>query len=59
MEGIEVLAGQSVLLLWSGTTPSQDLQETVSDLQKRVQDTGRVQVEHIDRLALGKILRRI
>ena len=59
MEGIEVLAGQSVLLLWSGTTPSQDLQETVSDLQKRVQDTGRVQVEHIDRLALGKKLRRI
>lgn len=54
MEGIEVLAGQSVLLLWSGTTPSQDLQETVSDLQKRVQDTGRVQVEHIDRLALAR-----
>lgn len=53
MEGIEVCAGQTVLLLWSGTTPTQDLQETVGDLQKRVQDRGRVQVEHIDRLALA------
>ena len=55
MEGIEVDVGQTVLLLWSGSTPSEDLQETVSDLQARVQGTGRVQVEHVDRLALGKI----
>ena len=53
MEGIEVSAGQTVLILWSGQSPSEDLQDTVSDLQKRVQDNGRIQVEHIDRLALG------
>ena len=53
MEGIEVSAGQTVLILWSGQSPSEDLQDTVTDLQKRVQDSGRIQVEHIDRLALG------
>ena len=53
MEGIDVSTGQTVLLLWSGQSPTEDLQETVTDLQKRVQDTGRVQVEHIDRLSLG------
>ena len=54
MEGIDVDAGQIVLLLWSESAPSEDLQETVSDLQARVQGTGRVQVEHVDRLGLGK-----
>ena len=54
MEGIEVDVGQTVLLLWSGSSPSEDIQETVSDVQARVQVTGRVQVEHVDRLSLGK-----
>ena len=53
MEGIDVSAGQTVLILWSGQSPSEDLQDTVTDLQKRVQDNGIIQVEHIDRLALG------
>lgn len=53
MEGIDVDAGQIVLLLWSESAPSEDLQETVSDLQARVQGTGRVQVEHVDRLGLA------
>lgn len=53
MEGIEVDVGQTVLLLWSGSAPSEDLQETVSDVQARVKGSGRVQVEHVDRLALA------
>lgn len=54
MEGIDVSVGQKVLLLWSGSSPTQDLEETVSDLKDRVKDTGKVQVEHVDRLSLGK-----
>lgn len=52
MEDIEVQEGQLVLWLWSGTTPSEDLQTAVKHLKEKL-GTGRVQMEHVERLALA------
>lgn len=53
MEGIEVEVGQSVLLLWFGQEPGASMKDTVNQLLQKVGDTGKVQVEHAERLLLS------
>ncbi len=47
--------GEKVLLIWSGVTPPQDLQQIVSRMSQLVGSSGKVNVEHIDRLKLCKL----
>ena len=53
MDGIEAEAVQSVLVLWSGPIPSEDFQQAVAELKQKVPQ-GWVQMEHLDRLVMGK-----
>lgn len=54
MEDIDVQTNQTVLWLWSGTAPSDDLQSAVKDLQQKL-GSGKVQMEHTDRLTIGNV----
>ncbi|XP_064640772.1 anamorsin homolog [Lineus longissimus] len=45
--------GQSVLLLWGSSSPPENVQDIVANLQKEVTDTGAIQLEHKDRLLLS------
>ncbi|CAB4020751.1 anamorsin homolog [Paramuricea clavata] len=45
--------GQTVLLIWSGGSPPQDLEEIVGRMTQLAGSTGKVNVEHIDRLKLS------
>lgn len=51
MDNIEIQMGQSVLLLWYGTQPADTMKDTVNVLLQRVGQSGKVQVEHAERLA--------
>ncbi|XP_025114811.1 anamorsin homolog [Pomacea canaliculata] len=53
MDNIEVQVGQQVLFLWSGDQPSETMKDTVNTLLQMVGETGRVQVEHVDRLSIS------
>ncbi|XP_076469767.1 anamorsin homolog [Babylonia areolata] len=53
MEGIQVDAGQCILLLWFGQEPGASMKDTVNQLLQKVGDTGKVQVEHMERLMLS------
>ncbi|KAL8612430.1 hypothetical protein ACOMHN_008415 [Nucella lapillus] len=53
VEGIEVGAGQSVLLLWFGQEPGASMKDSVNQLLQKVGDSGKVQVEHVERLMLS------
>lgn len=50
---VKVASKQRVLLLWSGTRPTEDLQSIVQELTQAVGNEGKVQVEHIERLLLS------
>ena len=50
------IAGHTVLLIWSGASPPEDIQETVDQLKGRVGGGGKVNLEHVDRLKLCKLL---
>ena len=54
MEGLRVEAGQSILLLWFGQNPAESMKDTVNDLLQRVGESGKVQVEHVERLSVCK-----
>lgn len=56
MDNIEVQVGQQVLFLWSGDQPSETMKDTVNTLLQMVGETGRVQVEHVDRLSICRCI---
>ena len=41
-----IKAGDSVIFLWSGSTPPTELEKIVSTLKEDVGSNGKVQVEH-------------
>ena len=51
MESIK--EGQKVLLIWSGVSPPQDLEQIVGRMTELAGSNGKVNVEHIDRLKLS------
>ena len=51
MESIK--EGQKVLLIWSGVSPPQDLEQIVGRMTELAGSSGKVNVEHIDRLRLS------
>ncbi|KAK6185963.1 hypothetical protein SNE40_008089 [Patella caerulea] len=53
MESITVKDGQKVLVLWGGQQPSANVTDVINNLTKKVGETGKIQLEHIDRLALA------
>ncbi|KAL3860697.1 hypothetical protein ACJMK2_010788 [Sinanodonta woodiana] len=53
MDRIQVEAGQRVLLIWSGDASMDTTQSAVQQLTQKVTENGKVQMEHIDRLALA------
>ncbi|XP_060066402.1 anamorsin homolog [Ylistrum balloti] len=53
LDKIEVKNGQKVLFLWSGNQPSESFKNVVESLNKLVGDTGKIQPEHIERLAMS------
>ncbi|XP_062592971.1 anamorsin homolog isoform X1 [Saccostrea cucullata] len=53
VDGLGVSTGQRVLLIWSGNQGVEKLQQAVEELQKEVGDSGKVQVENIERLTLS------
>ncbi|KAK3608032.1 hypothetical protein CHS0354_031018 [Potamilus streckersoni] len=53
MDRIQVEAGQRVLLIWSGDASMDTIQSAVQQLAQKVTENGKVQMEHIDRLALA------
>nr|XP_022341430.1 anamorsin homolog [Crassostrea virginica] len=53
VQNLDVSVGQKVLLLWSGNQDVKKLQQLVEALTKRVGETGKVQVENIERLTLS------
>jgi hypothetical protein len=55
MEGIK--DSQKVLLIWSGVSPPQDLEQIVGRMTQLAGSGGKVNVEHIDRLKLCKLLK--
>ena len=48
----EVKESQSVLLIWSGSTPPKKIEEIVVQLNSKVGPAGKVSVEHEERLQL-------
>lgn len=54
-ENLDISAGQKILLLWSGNQAVEKLQQVVEELKAKVGETGKVQVENIERLALCKL----
>ena len=50
MEGIK--QGETILLIWSGMSPPDDLQQIVGEMNEMVGSDGKVNVEHTDRLKL-------
>ena len=54
MESIK--EGQTVLLIWSGISPPQDLEQIVGRMTQLAGSTGKINVEHIDRLKLCMLL---
>ena len=50
------ISGHAVLLMWSGISPPDDIQEVVDQLKERVGGDGKVNLEHVDRLKLCKLL---
>lgn len=54
-ENLDISAGQKILLLWSGNQAVEKLQQVVEELKAKAGETGKVQVENIERLALCKL----
>lgn len=50
----EVKEGQKVLLIWSGNAPAKHVEEIVHQLKSLTGTTGRVALEHEERLLLCK-----
>ncbi|XP_069113912.1 anamorsin homolog isoform X2 [Argopecten irradians] len=53
MDKIAVKNGQKVLFLWSGNQPPESFKNVIESLNKLVGDTGKIQPEHIERLAMS------
>jgi len=55
LDGLALTPGSTVLLLWSGSQMSGNMQDLATSLADRVRgkEGGRVQLEHIDRLILS------
>ncbi|XP_059173640.1 anamorsin homolog [Physella acuta] len=55
LDGIDLASGTQVLLLWAGSEMSPLMQELVTTISDKVKsgDTGRVQLEHSERLLLS------
>ena len=51
----DIKQGENALLIWSGISPSQDLQEIVASMTELTGVCGKVSVEHVDRLKLCKL----
>ncbi|ESO82676.1 hypothetical protein LOTGIDRAFT_203282 [Lottia gigantea] len=54
MESINVTKGQSVLVLWGGNQPTENMTDVVNSLKEKVGPSGRVQLEHVGRLNFAK-----
>ena len=54
----EVKEGNRVLLIWSGITPPKKIEEIVNQLNSSVGSTGKVAVEHEERLQLCEYFTR-
>ena len=48
-------SGQHVVMLWGSSSSPQSLESHVKSLQQAVSATGRIQVENIERLAIGNL----
>ena len=55
----EVKYGDRVLLIWSGTAPPKEIEAIVHQLNSSVGSTGKVAVEHEERLKLCKYCERL
>ncbi|OWF48023.1 anamorsin homolog [Mizuhopecten yessoensis] len=53
LDKIEVKNGQKVLILWSGSQPPSSFKNVIESLNTLVGDAGKVQPEHIERLAIS------
>lgn len=53
MDSIQVDVGQSVLLLWFGQDPAESMKDMVNRLLQKVGKSGKVQVEHAERLTMS------
>ena len=56
MDSIQVEQGHSVLLLWFGQDPAESMKDTVNRLLQKVGESGKVQVEHAERLVTCELL---
>ena len=54
MDGLHIQGGEKVVLLWGSSSPPEGLKTAVDQLTQKVGSTGKVQVEHIERLNLCK-----
>ena len=53
----ELESGQNVMLLWNSSSNPERVKTSVEELQKKIGQSGNVQVEHTERLALCKLLK--
>lgn len=55
LDGIDLISGTKVLLLWAGDQMSPQMQELASTISAQIHngDDGKIQLEHIDRLLLS------
>ncbi|XP_033755060.1 anamorsin homolog isoform X2 [Pecten maximus] len=53
LDKIDVKNGQKVLFLWSGSQPPESFKNVIESLNKLVGDSGKIQPEHIERLAMS------
>lgn len=53
MDAILVNQGEKILLLWSGPSAGESMKDTVNQLLQKVGPSGKVQVEHLERLQMS------
>ena len=46
--------GQHVLVIWGTASPAEKLQGFVEELQKLTGETGKISLENVDRLSMGR-----
>ena len=56
MEQLDIAAGSKVLLLWGASHSPESVKDSVNQLAQKVGSSGKVQVEHIERLQLCKFI---
>ena len=50
----ELVAGKSVLLVWSGSCDVEDVKRVVENLRVQAGEGGSISLEHAERLIVGK-----